>query len=155
MGVELVSALPMRLARARFRQLGGPYVRPSVLATSTPGNWIPEKEEPPPEYYKDHVVVRFFNIGMENYFSYGDTAALKLSDGKRIMPLETITLRKGKLEEEFEAIFPRVVNGEPIIKPGDKTLSVLIGRLDGSKFKVGKIFEFKVKDLMFKGKPEY
>jgi len=162
-GVELVSALPVRLARARIRQLGVAYIRPSVLYASQ-GTYKDgqltlelklEKEEPSPEYYADRVVVRYYNIGMENYFSYGDTAVLRLSDGRKIMPLETITLRKGKLEEEFEAIFPRFVNGEAIIKPGDKTLSVHIGRMKGSKFKVGWKWEFNVKDLMFQGKPEY
>jgi hypothetical protein len=42
--------------------------------------------------------------------------------GRKISPIRLISPKSGA--QEFELIFPRVIEGQPLVEPGDKTISV-------------------------------
>jgi hypothetical protein len=81
-------------------------------------------------------------------------AFLHGSGGQRVAPVRMISPKGGA--QEFELIFPRVVEGKPLIEPGDKTISVelvapSVGGVDSSRIFV----EFKVDKMALNGQLLY
>jgi hypothetical protein len=151
------SALPVRHALIRLKQLRSGYdkmnpkkrkVFDQKVDTELGGS------------FEDHVVVRIFQTSVGNWSEkvgvlsreyLGNSAVLLLPNGRSV--LATQYRRDG---ESAEAIFPRFVNGEPIIKPEDKVLIFRTGDLKKSVFTVkGTPYVFKVDAMVYNGKLEY
>jgi hypothetical protein len=84
--------------------------------------------------------------------------------GQKITPLRLISPKGGA--QEFELIFPRLVEGKPLLEPGDKTISVefpapsvgsvdSLGRIITSSASTRVFAEFKVDKMMQNGQITY
>ena len=74
--------------------------------------------------------------------------------GQKIAPLRLISPKGGA--QEFELIFPRAVEGKPLLEPGDKTIAVefrspAVGSLDSSRV----FAEFRVDKMALNGQIIY
>jgi len=74
--------------------------------------------------------------------------------GQKVTPIRLISSTVGA--QEFELIFPRVVEGEPLLEPGDKGFAVefvspAVGQVDSSRVFV----EFKADKMVLNGKIAY
>jgi hypothetical protein len=81
-------------------------------------------------------------------------AMLHASRGQRVAPVRLISPKGGA--QEFELVFPRLVDGKPLLQPGDKLISVEfstppVGALGSSRVFV----EFKVDKMMLNGQLAY
>jgi hypothetical protein len=81
-------------------------------------------------------------------------AFLNGSRGQKITPVRMVSPKGGA--QEFELIFPRMVEGKPLLEPGDKTISVEfisppIGDVSSSRVFV----EFKVDKMALNGQLIY
>jgi hypothetical protein len=84
--------------------------------------------------------------------------------GQKITPLRLISPKGGA--QEFELIFPRLVEGKSLLEPGDKTISVefpapsvgsvdSLGRIINSSASTRVFAEFKVDKMMLNGQIVY
>lgn len=74
--------------------------------------------------------------------------------GQKVAPMRLISPKGGA--QEFELIFPRVVEGKPILEPGDKTIGVefvspAVGSVDSARV----FTEFKVDKMALNGQIIY
>jgi len=81
-------------------------------------------------------------------------AFLDGSRGQKVPPLRLISPKGGA--QEFELIFPRTVDGKPLLEPGDKTVAVefvspAIGQVDSFRVFV----EFKADKMILDGQLVY
>ena len=88
-------------------------------------------------------------------------AFLNTSSGKKISPLQMVAPRGG--EQAFSLIFPRIVDGEPVVKPGDKSFTiefrspaVIKQESQTTAVHTDRVYvEFKVEKMMFNGQLSY
>lgn len=91
-------------------------------------------------------------------------AFLNVPRGQKVAPLKLISPKGGA--QEFELIFPRVVEGKLLLEPGDKTISVefpvpsvgsvdRLGRIVTSSTATRVFAEFKVDKMMLNGEIVY
>lgn len=81
-------------------------------------------------------------------------AFLNGAKGQKVSPVRMLSPKGGA--QEFELIFPRIVDGKPLLEPGDKTISVefvspSIGGVDSSRV----FIEFKVDKMALNGQLIY
>jgi hypothetical protein len=77
-------------------------------------------------------------------------AFLTLGNGKKISPLRFISPKSGA--NEFELIFPRVVDGQPAISPNDKSIGVEFSSPAIQRVPSGRVFvEFKPEKMKYNG----
>lgn len=175
--VQFRSALPVREALLRQTQLKEFYNRMK-----------PDKEQAFDQVHihdldpSDRILVYFANDTFEfestppGRLSSFDTAplatqaALKLSDGTLIQPINTASLGKASAYgNETQYSFPRTIGGRPLISSTDATLTIELGANLVIYNKETKKYEyrqggfqdsgtgniFKLGDMMYKGKLEY
>jgi len=132
--VQLRSALPIRQAVARQILIQNKYDKASDEQKKS----LLEKTLPfLDRSYEDVIVVHVVygsNVAQyenemmvywQTHFPIGTVpqdAFLNTPSAKKIAPIRFISPRGAA--HEFELIFPRTVNGEPVIEPHDKTISV-------------------------------
>jgi hypothetical protein len=114
-----------------------------------------------PEYNRD--LATFW----QTHYSEGTVpqeAFLNVPRGQKVAPLRLISPKGGA--QEFELIFPRLVEGKPLLEPGDKTISVefpapsvgrvdSLGRIINSSTSTRVFAEFKVDKMMLNGTIAY
>jgi len=81
-------------------------------------------------------------------------AFLDLSTGKKVIPIRMVSPRTGA--DEFELIFPRVVDGQPLLTDDSKVLGIefqapTIGKIPGDRVHI----EFKTSKMRFNGAVVY
>jgi hypothetical protein len=81
-------------------------------------------------------------------------AFLNRPRGQKLSPVKLISHKGGA--QEFELIFPRIIDGKPLAEPGDKSVSVefispAVGQIGSSRVFV----EFKVDKMMLNGRLTY
>jgi hypothetical protein len=81
-------------------------------------------------------------------------AFLNGSKGQKVAPVRMVSPKGGA--QEFELIFPRMVEGKPLLEPGDKTISVefvspAVGGVNSSRV----FIEFKVDKMALNGQLIY
>jgi hypothetical protein len=165
--VQFYSALPFRQALARQFELHNNYDKADTLTRQKLDQEINAKFFQP---LQDKIVVRYYSedseIGKPSFrvpmpaappASHPD-GVLFLSDGTQVISIQTISLSSTPASSEFRIIFPRFINGQPVIKPGDKKLTIDTGVHEGSKFIANdKSHEitFDLTKMIYKGKLEY
>ena len=138
--VQFRSALPMRQALARLRQINYNYEK------MTPQEREAFDREHDPGLTPGGEVVLNVDIRSSRQGSPMNLTLI-MSNGTRISPLRTA---------EFQSfggtnyIFPRVVEGQPIVGPSDKKVVV-----EFQWFSVTKRFTFKVSRMTYNGRLEY
>jgi hypothetical protein len=81
-------------------------------------------------------------------------AFLHGSKGQKVVPLRMLSPKGGA--QEFELIFPRVVEGKPLLDPGDKTVSVEFVSPSVGGVQSARVFmEFKVDKMALNGQLIY
>ncbi len=74
--------------------------------------------------------------------------------GQKITPLRLLSPKGGA--QEFELIFPRLVNGEPLVSPSDKTVGIEFVAPTIAKIAGERVFvEFKLDRMTLDGRPVY
>jgi hypothetical protein len=104
-----------------------------------------------PEYNRD--LANFW----QTHYSEGTVpqeAFLHGPRGQKVAPVRMISPKGGA--QEFELIFPRVVEGKPLLEPGDRTMGVefispAVGGVDSSRV----FMEFKVDKMTLNGQLIY
>jgi hypothetical protein len=104
-----------------------------------------------PEYNRD--LATFW----QTHYSEGTVpqdAFLNGPRGQKVAPVRMISPKGGA--QEFELIFPRVLEGKPLLEPGDKTIGVefvspSVGGVDSSRV----FMEFKVDKMALNGQLIY
>jgi hypothetical protein len=176
--VQLRSALPIRQAILRNLQLTNHY-----------DTMKPDKKQAFDQAHAhdldpiDQVKVYIVNYSMEppplNTVAidriYGPQparyAALRLSNGALVLPVQTNAVKytytyMNEFTNEYEYVFPRVVDGKPVYSANDSSLIVELGAplvMDKKTHQPvqqdfqysGKRFIFKISDLMYKGNLEH
>jgi hypothetical protein len=176
--IQLRSALPIRQAVLRRLQLEKRYDKMNAQQKQAfdqlHADDLSEKED------RD-IVVRVINGSVNNApagnsnSGYVDSkavaprqVALKLPSGPLALPIHTTVVKIGDLRNECEFVFPRVVNGKPLIEQGDSTLSIIFGAPLSIDKKTKQVVQapfqpamsepgaiFTISELMYKGKLEY
>ena len=104
-----------------------------------------------PEYNRD--LAAFW----QTHYSEGTVpqeAFLDGPKGRKVTPIRLISPRGGA--QEFELIFPRVVDGKPLVEPGDKTIGVEFVSPALNQVAESRVFvEFKVDKMMLNGQLIY
>ena len=160
--IQLRSALPVRQAFIRDMQMRNKYEK---MSGDEKKNFDASTDAFLSRKYDDVIVVHvIYGTNIQNderemmrfwQTSYPEgtvpmEAYLSTSTGKRVPPIKYVSAKGGSLE--FELIFPRTVNGEPLITPDVKTISVEfqhpnIGLAGGAR-----VFQaFKTDKMMVKG----
>jgi hypothetical protein len=149
--IQFRSALPVRLALARLDRINMKYDRMN-----------PRQQE---EFNRQHQVDLSGNsadpVALHVIYGSGETgrratatnvpsaspARMILADGRQVsssMP-ESIRENPGHSSVEYDLYFPRMIDGRPLLKPGDRKFYVQFeGRI-----------EFDASKMMFHGKLEY
>jgi hypothetical protein len=131
--IQLRSALPVRQAFIRDAQVRNKYDK---MSAEEKKNFDASAEGFLSRKYDDVIVVHvLYGTNIQNderelmrfWQAYPEgtvptEAFLTTSTGKRIPPIKYVSAKGGGLE--FELIFPRTLNGEPLITPDVKTLGV-------------------------------
>jgi hypothetical protein len=131
--VQIRSALPVRQAVARQAQIQNKYDK---LKPEDKKNMDASTDRYLAGHYEDVIVVHvLYGSNIQSYerelmrywksFPTGTVpqeAALTTSTGVKVQPVQFISPQNAALE--FELIFPRMVNGEPLITPAVKSFSV-------------------------------
>jgi hypothetical protein len=165
--VQFYSALPFRQASAREFQLQNDYDKASAqkkqeLDASINAQFL--------QGYDDKIVMRLFTRVQESgkagfkagapsvsVLSYPD-GILILPDGTQVLSVQFVPFPGTQTTAEYRLIFPRTVNGHPVIRPDDKKLTFLAGTRHGSQFVANDKSDEVVFDLtkmMYHGKLEY
>jgi hypothetical protein len=176
--VQFRSALPVREALLRQTQLKEFYNRMK-----------PDKKQAFDQAHihdldpTDQILIYFANNTFEfestppgRLSSPGSTApqatqaALKLSDGTLVQPIESTVLKSyGGYGNETQYTFPRTVGGRPLISSTESILTIELGanlviyNKDTKKYEYrqggfqdsGTGYTFKIADMMYRGKLEY
>jgi hypothetical protein len=164
--IQLYSALPFRQALARDFQLKNNYEKADAQEK------LKLDQEANADFftgYDDKIVVRYLTTAGESGVpswhvappgsptgSYRD-GALTLSDGTQVLSTKTISAPTVGPSTEFSLIFPRVVNGQPVIKPNETKITVQTGWHVGGHFTAdgSDKISFDLTKMMYKGKLEY
>ncbi|HXN23590.1 MAG TPA: hypothetical protein VOA41_12690 [Candidatus Dormibacteraeota bacterium] len=81
-------------------------------------------------------------------------AFLNAPRGQKVTPLRLISHKSGA--QEFELVFPRMIDGKPLLEPGDKTMSVEFASPSVGEIKSSRVFvEFKIAKMMVNGQLVY
>jgi hypothetical protein len=163
--VQLRSALPVRQAVVRQAQHEGGYDRMSpeekkafdreaerYLSSAAGGDLIVHVEYRTNSQSVDRDVRNFWQSIPKGSIPEG--AALILPDGQRVAPTRYVSSPQG--DRSFELIFPREVNGRPLISAADKSLKVEFQSPGNRELRCGTMqVEFSVQQLVFKGELAY
>jgi hypothetical protein len=144
--VQFRSALPVRQALARLDEINSGYDKMSPAQRQL---FDQKTKADLNENYADRVVlhIKFSTFeGGKRPAQANQTApsqvTLFLPDGKQLTSSPPESVRSTTNEVEYDVAFPRIVDGQSLLKPGDK------------KFKVWDI-EFDASKMFFHGKLEY
>ncbi|HUK32010.1 MAG TPA: hypothetical protein VLV89_12910 [Candidatus Acidoferrum sp.] len=165
--VQLRSALPIRQAALRRLQLDKRYDKMNAEKRRAFDQLHAHDLDP-----SDHILVYIENWGSAEEGALRPRyTALILSDCRVVLPTKTKAVKYAPesfstLQNEYEYAFPRTIAGEPIPPSGDSFLIVDLGGFlvfDAKTHQValksfrdsGQQYNFKISDLMYKGKPEY
>jgi hypothetical protein len=101
----------------------------------------------------------------------GTQAALRLADGTLVQPIQTNQVKyesgtSNSFEDQFEYLFPRTVAGNPLFSSTNSSLRIELGAplvVDKKTHQVitqefrdaGRWYQFKIANMMYKGKLEY
>jgi len=151
---QIRSALPIRQAFLRLKQIDKRYGRMNAQQREA------FDRQADAEYvaqFGDNIVVRVTSHLSKDFAiknrtkKPGVTAMLLLPKGRHIYATEFRDDGQNVL-----AVFPRVLDGEPVIRPGDAIVTFLIGVPDMSAFTASDVpFIFKLDDMVYKGKREF
>jgi len=163
--IQLRSALPVREAVVRQLMLTNRF---DDMNQEKQQEFLKQTDPYLNRKYDDVIVVHVtygsnvveYNRGLMTFWQNypGGTvpqdAFLNTPRGEKIPVAQLIAPKGGA--QEFELIFPRMVNGKPVLEPGDKKMSVefmspKIGQVDSSRVFV----EFKVDGMMDNGRLVY
>jgi hypothetical protein len=165
--VQLRSALPIRQALLRKLQLDKEYDKMK-----------PDKKQAFDQAHihdldpSDQDLIYIKNVALQSMGSATDgrltsaessipatQAALRLSNGNPVQPIETSILGKpSPCGNETQYSFPRAINGKALISQTDSSLVIELGaplRLQAPFQDSGTGYKFKIADMMYKGKLEY
>jgi hypothetical protein len=125
---QLRSALPIREALLRQLQLKKHYdtmnsAEKLEFDKKNPPDLI-ETENDPILLYVEHDAT--YNGGEDVYPA--QQAALRLADGTLVMPIKTEALQDDQDANKIVYSFPRVINGKPVLAPGDQKLNFVFGK---------------------------
>lgn len=154
--VYLRSALPIRQALARLQQISGaptPNAPGHALADSSTADLFSVS-------YNNSVVLNVaydwgLDVWQPQYIPRPvpdppETGVLIFRDGRRVPPASVKWIRRTDGAYEFDLVFPREINGSPLIRPTDRSFAFRYG----SQFGIAS-FTFKIDKMMYKGKLEY
>jgi hypothetical protein len=165
--IQLASALPVRQASAREFEIQNNYDKASAetkkqLDVKTAAQFFQPDQ--------DKIVVTYSFATEESgkpsfrapvppaLTAWRPDGVLLLSDGSQVISLETTLIPTTGETSGFKLIFPRFIDGQPVIKPGDKKLTIDTGVHEGSKFIANdKSHEitFDLTKMVYHGKLEY
>jgi hypothetical protein len=156
---QIRSALPIRHALIREEQLRKRYDK---MNSSQKAEFDRKMELKYGELSKDRIVVRivfYWSGGFTDEsrnnpparVRFGKTAVLILSNGRTVSATQC-----RKIGEDLEAEFPRVLNGEPVIRSDDKLVIFTTGDMVKSKFRqTSSEFIFSLENMVYKGQREF
>ena len=164
--VQLRSALPVREAVVRQALIASKYDR---MEPAQKAALLKQTESYLNRNYDDVIVVHVvygsnvpeYNRDLaafwQGHYAEGavpQDALLHGSRGEKAAPVKLISPKGGA--QEFELIFPRIVEGKPLLEPGENTMSLefvapRIGSVDSSRLFV----EFKADKMLFNGQLVY
>ncbi len=177
--VQFASALPIRQALVRSRQFWAQSYKHDAKRIQA---YLQQDQTCFSQTYPDRIVVHVMAVAGEypsrrdptyvGFISVHSDGALTLPNGKKILAIQSTPTpptdclaqqwRPAALQErrEWDLAFPRTVDGEPAIKPGDKKVTVILGTLVHKKngeeeFDIDASFDFDVTKMIYKGKLEY
>lgn len=149
------SALPIRQALARFQELSRQGVHGRLLFRPIESGL----EDPSSGNFRDQVVIRVvYGVNMDPRSNQEialapaspETAVLIFPNGRRVAPKSAKLLHQSTDTIEFELVFPRVIDGHPLLNPTDKSLDFKYGSNYGTA-----PFTFKIDKMLFQGKLEF
>jgi hypothetical protein len=160
--IQLRSALPVRQAVIRDAQLRNKY---DSLSAADKQNFDASAEAFLARKYGDVIVVHVYygsNVTMtqrdmmrfwQTNYPEGTVPAeafLSTSTGKRVAAIRYVAAKGGSLE--FELIFPRIQNGEPIVTSDVKSIGVEFQHPNiGTEGEARVYHDFKTEKMMLKG----
>jgi hypothetical protein len=164
--VQFRSALPIRQAVVRQALIASKYDK---LGEEKKAAMLKQAEGFLGRSYDDVIVVhvtyesnvpeynRQLSTFWQSYYPEGTVpqeAFLNGPKGQKISPLRLMAPKGGL--QEFELFFPRVVDGKPLLEPGDKTISVeFVAPHVGSVTSTRLFQEFRVDKMELNGKIIY
>jgi hypothetical protein len=151
---QIRSAPPIRQAFLRLKQIDKHYDRMNAQQREA---FDRQAEAEFAAQFGDNIVVRVTSQWSKD-FAIKDrrkkskiTAMLLLPKGRHVLATEFRDDGQNVL-----AVFPRVLDGEPVIRPGDAIVTFLIGVPDMPAFTANDMpFIFKLDDMIYKGKREF
>jgi hypothetical protein len=161
--VRLDSAEPIREAVIRQEQLEKNYEKMTDDQKKSFESQMDQKMAKHPDSILIHVIFEgnsaSLKTGLAMYWE-GFTSDvippdvyMAIDDGTRILP-RSYSIKKA--ENEFELIFPRIANNQPLMRPGAKSMKLMIKSPRIGDFSEKKVtVEFKPDKMMFGGKLEY
>jgi hypothetical protein len=168
--VQFRSALPIREAVVRQVLIANRYDQLDIEKDAEKKDAMRKQTEGFLKRSYDDVVVVHVTYGSnvqeynrdlaafwQTHYSEGTVpqeAFLNGPGGRKIPPIRMVSPKGGV--QEFELIFPRTVDGKPIVEPGDKTLAVefvspTVGSVDSARV----FMEFKVDKMSLNGQVVY
>jgi len=165
--VQWRTAIPIRQAHVRLKKIETSYQQ---MTAEQRGTFDMEAERELASNVADKIVLRiaYLKPRYESTDQQGDLrvpydVALLLANGGILFPVEVVHLPNqfeltdwGRIRRiEMDVTFPRAINGQQVIRPGDKSVTVLLGWRYGVSFRPTRQFEFKVADMIYNGKLEY
>ncbi|HEX7287925.1 MAG TPA: hypothetical protein VF532_17180 [Candidatus Angelobacter sp.] len=164
--VQLRSALPIRQAVVRQALIANKFDR---LDAKQQESMLKQTEDFLDRKYDDVIVVHvIYGSNVQEYnrdlAAFWQThypegavpqeALLHGPKGQKITPTRLLSPRGGA--QEFELIFPRLVEGEPLLGPHDKTLGVEFASPAVGSVSAARVFvEFKVDKMVVNGQVAY
>lgn len=144
------SALPIRLALARLEQIDQKYNKMNPSQREDFDQRIQREylAGEPPDLVIIHVKNSNFNTGRDAPAAKQDAAQLcELNFGgtRSFVSSQPQSVKMDEGSLQYDVTFPRLINGEPLIKPTDKKFTVTCG------YEV----QFDASKMIFKGKLEY
>jgi hypothetical protein len=161
--MQLRSALPVRQALTRQFLIKNGYDHSGIEKRLALDKYAARDLA---EDFKDQIVAHYEygvnRIGEEPVQFIpvnGYDGLLFTADGRTIKCLAITRLKKNltysRESEEFTLVFPRVVAGQPVIKPRQTKFMIAIGKSNGSTFIPGEMFDFFLYRMDYKGRVEY
>lgn len=157
----VVSSLVVRQALARERELG--------VRWPMPGSYRPEPIEQQygaclTESFGDRIVLRFSDSGI-----FIKTPPDLIVSGRKVPPLPGYRANSDTcaIGGPYDVSYPKVMDGKPVFKPGKSKLVINTklniqptqtgrpGRDDSQFIPIDTRFEFNVKNMVYKGKPDF
>ncbi|HEV3218681.1 MAG TPA: hypothetical protein VGZ48_02860 [Candidatus Acidoferrales bacterium] len=176
--VQLRSALPIRQALLRKLQLDSRYdkMKPDKKQAFDEAH---THDLDPIDQVRVYIVNSSFEpppvgtVGGDRVLgpAPGTQAALRLADGTLVQPIQTNQVKyesgtSNSFEDQFEYLFPRTVAGNPLFSSTNSSLRIELGAplvVDKKTHQVitqefrdaGRWYQFKIANMMYKGKLEY